>query len=262
MNDTLRGQLSEGALANLVQYLALNQATGCLILRHPRGDQGYVFFERGRPVHVKLGQLQDVEAMAALLAWTEGQFTFRAELAAPERSVAMTVDTLLLEAAYQADTVRRSGSGMFGPGAVLTPKIVTEGDQKIAMTLRSLQLLRHLDGALPLSEVAARAGLTLTDALQAAEELFEQGLVQPLTARTAPEGFVRELVRLVVDLMGPMGEIVVEDALYDLGASPDALPVTSVSDLLRELRGQLRRTDWQQAFAREARQLAQRYGLF
>lgn len=262
MNDTLRGQLSEGALANLVQYLALNQATGCLILRHSRGDQGYVFFERGRPVHVKLGHVQDVEAMAALLGWAEGQFTFRAELAAPERSVSMTVDTLLLEAAYQADTARRSASGMFGPGAVLATKVMTEGDQKIAMTLRALQLLRHLDGASPLAEVAARAGLTLTDALQAAEELFQQGLVQPPTARTAPEGFVRELTRLVVDLMGPMGEIIVEDALYDLGASPEALPVTSVSDLLRELRGQLRRTDWQQAFARDARQLAQRYGLF
>lgn len=261
MNDTLRGQLSEGALAHLMQYLTLNQATGCLIVRHPQGEQGYLFFEQGRPVHIRLGSLQDVAAMTALLSWDEGQFTFRSDLKAPERSVTMTADTLLLEAAYQADTARRTSSGMFGPSAVLTPKIVTESEQKVAMTLRALQLLRHLDGETPLAEVAAKAGLTLTDALQAADELFRQGLISPVGARAVPERFMRELTRLMVDLMGPMGEIVVEDALYDLGVGAGTLPVTRVGELLRELRAQLKRTDWQQTFAREARELAQRYGV-
>ncbi len=260
MNDTLRGQLNEGALANLMQFLALNQASGCLVLRHPQGAQGHLFFEGGKPTHIKLGSQQDVEALASLLGWQEGQFVFRAEARAPERSLKMTLNTLLLEAAYQADT-RRSRHRLFDEATILVAKALSEGDQNVALTSRALQLSRHLDGVQPLGEAAARAGLSLADAFQAAEELFHQGLAQPLSSRLASPDFLRELTRLVVNIMGPMGEIVVEDALYDLGSTPETFPVSSVGDLLRELKTQFRRADWQQAFARQSKELAQRYGL-
>lgn len=261
MNDTLRGQLAEGSLPNLLQYLALSQATGCLLLRHPQGSQGQLYFEGGKPVHIRYGSQEDTLALASLLGWKEGQFIFRSGVNAPLHSVKSTLDSLLLEAAYQADTMSRGRGGLFDESTVLVPKPLTEGDQKVAMTLRSLQLLRHLDGVRSLGELILRSGLTRTDLFLAAEELYQQGLVQPLGAKAVPASFVDDLTRVVVDLMGPMGEIVIEDALYDLGLSPAALPVNRIDGLLREVKRQFRRSDWQISFEQQARALRARYGL-
>jgi hypothetical protein len=261
MNDTLRGQLTEGALPNLLQYLALNQASGCLLLRHPQGAQGQLYFAEGRVVHISHGAHRDLNALAALLAWRDGQFIFRAGVAPPTHSLKMTLDTLLLEAAYHADTAYRGRNGLFSDSTVLVPKSMTEGDQKVALTLRALQLLRHLNGTDSLGEVWPRSGLTRADAFFAAEELYQQALVQPLTSRATPPGFLRDLSRVVVNLMGPMGEIVVEDALYDLGLDADAVPMGSVDELLAELREQFQRRDWQRYFDQQALALKRHYGI-
>lgn len=115
--NALQGRLGDGVLANLVQYLALNQATGCLQVV---GDadvadegSGYVYLQRGRVEHVALADVEGVAALSRLLAWRAGRFAFRVGVAAPRRTLDLSVDALLLHASYGQDVeLRGAGAGM------------------------------------------------------------------------------------------------------------------------------------------------------
>lgn len=191
--NALQGELGDGVLANLLQYLALNQVSGCLTVRHPQGARGEIFFEQGRLVHARSEPHQDLAALALLISWVEGSFGFRDGVVAPERSLRAPLETLLLRASFQADRLRAPTGG------------------------------------------AGEA--------------------------TIGGEFVRDLTRLVIDIMGPMGEIVVEDALYDLGLDPGSLPRSALAELLDELAAQFRRDDWQQEFRRGAERLSRKHKL-
>lgn len=260
MNELMQGQLAEDTLPNLLQYLAMNAATGTLFLRHPKGMQGSVFFNKGAVVHIKLGAQQDVPALAALLSWPQGRFAFRKATALSERTVNSPLDKLLLEAAHLADTHKRSGGRLFSEHTVFVANSVPN-QQRVAMTVLAVQLLRQIDGVHTLGEVAQRMNLAFDKVLIAAEELYGQAVIQPVAVAPVHPGFIPDLTKLIVNIMGPMGEIVVEDALYDLQLSSEDLPRSRVNDLLGELRAQFKREDWQQLFEAQVRGLCEHYGL-
>ncbi len=103
----VHGDLSEVAVATLVQMLGRSARQGTLTLR--RGEEeGVVAFEGEALRYARLGALAGVKALARLLAWCDGRFEFHAhvdELAAEGPRVPL--DAALLEAAQQLDETQR-----------------------------------------------------------------------------------------------------------------------------------------------------------
>src|SRR5690606_10561092 len=102
---SLSGHLTEGALPDLLQYLSMARASGCLLLRHSQRRQGYVYFESGRVVFVDARPLYDLAALTQLLSWRDGRFAFRSGVAAPRRTLDVSTENLLLQATQRADEV-------------------------------------------------------------------------------------------------------------------------------------------------------------
>lgn len=88
------------------------------------------------------------------------------------------------------------------------------------LTLAALQLWRTIDGIGSLRQLAVTIGKPVAETVAAAQELLDNGLAEFATLAVADPRFVREVARETVDLMGPVGSIVVEDALMDLGLVP------------------------------------------
>lgn len=266
--NTLQGQLNDGVLANLLQYLSMNSVSGCLTVRHPDGAHAYVFLEAGRPVHISLGKSghsgiqTDTEALSVLLTWQTGRFDLRDKVAPPVRSISKGLDMLLLEAAQQADeTIRDKGILLHAESVLRARGVRTQRDHitdHVVVSIAALQLMQHLDGVNTLADVARLTGMPLASVLGAAQELHQQGLVLLNTTRVDP-GFLRDLTGLLVDLVGPMGEIILEDTLLDLGFDKTNVPARAIGELLTELKGQLRREAWRAAFGRSSRALCERY---
>jgi len=260
--SALHGEIEEGVLANLLQYLSLSQATGCLTLRHPDRLQGNVFVERGRVVFVDARPQYDLAALASLLQWCEGRFSFRPGVSAPRRTLTNSTESLLLEASHQADQeARLEEPSLVGADTVLQARPLDRGESTVAVSLPALRLWRHLDGTSSVRDIAREAGASLDRAVEAAAELMRQGLVDFATVPMVDASFVDALARAAVDIIGPVGQIVVEDALYDLGLSEDAIAESAVDELILELAAQFRRSEWQLDFLRRAERLRQRYGL-
>lgn len=260
--SALHGQIEEGVLANLLQYLSLSQATGCLTLSHPDRRQGNVFLERGRVVFVDAKPLYDVAALSNLMRWVEGRFSFRSDIQAPRRTLNAATDTLLLQASHHTDVEDLGGApAPLDADTVLVPRSLGRHESTVALSLGALHVYTALDGDRSLAEIASQADLPVSIVVAGAAELMRREVADYATVAIVDPAFIDGLVREAVDIIGPVAEVLVEEAFYDLGLSEEALAVSAVDELIMELAAQFRRSDWQLDFLRRAERLRQAYGI-
>ncbi len=248
-------------VANVLQYLQLSQGSGCLSLVHPARRHGQIYLEDGKVVCVEARPLYDLAALTALLDWHEGRFTFRVGVPAPRRSMSRNVDTLLLEATHLADAGTLDGAPMVAPDTVLRVATHRDLDDSVLLTLAALHLWRYLDGTSSLRQLAAGTGKAVEAVVTAAEELIDHGLVEFASLTVADPRFTREVVREAVDLLGPVGTIVVEDALIELGVSAGTLPIGLVDEFVSEVVRGFPSGERRNEFARRALELRGMFAL-
>ena len=117
--------------------------------------------------------------------------------------------------------------------------------REVRVSYAALELWRHLDGNASLATLAERLAEDVQSVRARADELLLAGI-----ARVAPQpmygtAFVGGLIEALNEIMGPMGEILVEDALIDHDLDPRGIPQDRIDDLTTTLTKQLRRSDWQ-----------------
>ena len=167
---------------------------------------------------------------------------------------------------------RQSGRGgadayEFGPVTLLGDPVV-EGraaveaePDTVSLSLAALDLWRRLDGNSSLRQLAAEAGRAVDAFVDAAKELLDNALVDYVSLVVADPRFAQELAREAVDLLGPVGEIVVEDALYELGLTVDTVPVGKVDELVKLLEVAFDNPFSRAEFLRRVRELRQLFAL-
>lgn len=258
----IQGQIEEGVLLNLLQYLNLNTATGLLRVQSPRGVSGAIFTRSGQVVHAETQGHEGVPALVALLAWKAGRFAFQSDAKAPRQTVDKPLDALLLEVAYQTDHSSDPGAVQLGAETVLTPVALAGSQQgkRVALPLAAIRLLPHLNGVTPLASVAATLGVPLPELMTAANILIENDLAAISEGSLLDEEFIHNLTTLVRDIMGPLADIVMDESLDELGAVHSSVPEAQLANLLKlleqEFPGQLRAT-----FRARVGSLLRAYGL-
>jgi hypothetical protein len=83
---------------------------------------------------------------------------------------------------------------------------------------------------------------------------------RPASGEAVPEGFMGDLSKTLIEIMGPIGSIVLDDALTDLNL-PNTVPKQALPSLLAELSKQLKNPARQQPFTQKSTVLLARYGL-
>ncbi len=262
----LQGQLSQGGLGNLLQYLAMNRVTGCLVIRQFQGTKGFIFYRDGKLVHAGLGQegqagvRLDIDAVSVLLSWGEGRFKFLPNMAAPIESQKLPLELVLLEASRRVDEAQRAGKFLLHEDCVLLANPVRNDVKNIVLSVGALQLLTYLNGLDSLRDIAFKKHLRLEDVLQSAEELHSYDLVELDSATVSPR-FVNDLRNLLVNYMGPVGDVLIEDVLYDLNLPDRTIPQRLVHEVLEDLRTQVLHTGGQGWFDYETRKLCSKHGI-
>lgn len=260
----LSGQLSEDVLGNLLQYLSLNLATGCLQVRRTPTQTSEVYFEQGKVVHVLTGTRTGIPALAALMNWNSGSFQFKSGLSTPIKTINLPLDSLLLEAAYNADMAALSSEytpeNTLAEGSILVVLTIPPG-ATFSLSVRAIQLLRNIDGKSKLVEIAERMSMGFNEVSNAAHELLSHKLSDVALSPMVNPDFIAELGQVVISILGPLGEVVVEDAIYDLGLEPNAIPESSLAELLTEVKAQFKRDDWKRDFENQIRRSMEKFRL-
>jgi hypothetical protein len=192
------GTLGLFSLVDLFQLLTASARTGRLVIDHPQGI-ARVYFDKGKIVHAEFGGLTAEEAVYALFADERGAFEFTLGLPAPQVTIQVGTENLLLEAIRRVDEARRDA-----PEATTTladdvvPAFNEQSFTAGRVTFRAeeVALLRLIDGRKDLRQIADSAGVPLTEARHIIARLLQIGAltianrkprVARLVARLAPQ---------------------------------------------------------------------------
>jgi len=260
--EELAGRIEKNKIANLLQYLQMNNSTGCLSLNHPQGAQAYIFIEDGEPVHISLGKpgtqglKTDVEALALIFTWGKGRYSFQDKIPSPVKTIEGKLGKLLMSATVTLDEKSRSGAKMLFGGSILVAQ-AEPGDLDDPL---SKDILTQLDGIINLEEVAEKLDEPLDEIISRVEELLTKSLVK-IKVATIGHSFLPELEQIVTNIMGPIGGVVVDDVLGTFGVTDKKLPVRIIDDILLEIKKELRNEQWRKKFELDSKILLSKHGL-
>lgn len=100
--DAMSGRLEKSSLSEVLQTIEFNQKTGTLEVFTDDVSGQLVVYE-GTPMFASFGDLDDDEAVFAMVGQRRGYFTFRSKIEAGERTMKITITGLLLEAGRRVD---------------------------------------------------------------------------------------------------------------------------------------------------------------
>lgn len=209
-----------------LRELAQQQVTGRLIVRLP-GSLGSIYLKVGEVVHATLGVTKGLKALSLILQETSRHSEFRANLTSPEVTIQAPLESLLK-----------------APEPVVIPSLTRPSEGQSAEPQGAVQLQGHFQGQ-------TRGQLS---------QVIQPSLQSLPVGEGVPAGFTNDLAKVLVDIMGPIGNIVLEDAQTDLNLADD-MPRSEVQTLIAELIQQLKLPARQHIFQQKVDALRARYGL-
>jgi hypothetical protein len=125
-----------------------------------------------------------------------------------------------------------------------------------------LSVFMELDGERALPEVAHRLGVRPETVAAAIAKLSRLQLVEPVKDALAPvdEAFMRDLITEFSLAIGPVADVVVEDAVLDLGHDLSSFPASRSAELVELLAEELQREGDKLTFKRNMLERIKRGG--
>lgn len=116
---------------------------------------------------------------------------------------------------------------------------------KLSLDGQMLSVLMNLDGKMTLGQVAQKVGISLGDIQPVISQLLNLSLVERVEQAVSvvdPEFMAFTIARMAIAI-GPLGEIIVEDGLDDLGFGKTDFPTQRVAELIIVLSQEIQRED-------------------
>lgn len=113
------GNLSGLSLPSLLQSIATSSERGTMdIIRD--GEEAHLLFEGNRLRHAALGKIEGIKALARLMEWPEGEFSFQPSIEPGEpEGTAIPIEQAVMQAVHQAEELRRLESAKLPDTVVL-----------------------------------------------------------------------------------------------------------------------------------------------
>ena len=148
-----------------------------------------------------------------------------------------------------------------GGVAAMVFKPVIRGELgQLSLDGQMLSVLMALDGNMTLGQVAQRAGISLADIRLVITKLINMRLVESIERAVSivDQEFMDFLISRMSVAIGPLGEIIVEDGLEELGFNKNNFPSLRTAELVNFLSQEIQREDkrieFKQAMLRKIRE--------
>lgn len=249
MPEGLTGSLAQLPLADLLKMLAAGGQNGRIELTSGL-DIADIYLAGGAVVHAESGPHWGEQAFSRLIAWPNGQFRFEPGVPPPDRTIDKPLDDLLADstrAAGEREAMRR-----VIPSMDTLPRLVRKAPgPSITIDAADWEALALIDGQATAASISAELGVDDFEAVRRLYRLRLAGLIE-LTTPQAPPAPVRQLAgpqffqaltTAVAAALGPLAEIIIDDAVEDLGFTRATLPRDAVASLAERISAEIRDTD-------------------
>lgn len=246
MAEGLTGSLSQLPLVDLLKMLAAGGQTGRLELSSGL-DQGDIYLLKGEVVHADCDLQVGEVAFAKLVTWPNGQFRFEPHTPATTRTIEKPLDRLLADSARAAS--EREAIRRVVPNMDVVPRLARKAPAAtIAIEAADWEVLASIDGAVTAGELARERGMEDIEFAKLLYRLKLQGLVEmavvqqaaPTQKALAGPQFFNALTTAVAAALGPLAEIIIDDAVEDLGFTRANFPREAVASLAERISGEIR----------------------
>lgn len=261
MAEAITGSLAQLPLVDLLKMLAAGGQSGHVEITSGL-DQGDLFLDKGQLVHCECDMRTGESAFMRLVTWPNGQFRFEPGIPAPERSLEKPLDRLLAESARVAS--EREAIRRVVPNMEAVPLLARKAPgPTITIDGRDWELLALVNGERTAADLAAATGAEDIDMARALYRLKMAGLLElsapqaaaPQQRALAGPGFFQALTSAVAGALGPLAEIIIDDAVEDLGFTRATLPRDMVSALAERISGEIREPEKRVRFQQTMLQL-------
>ncbi len=110
------------------------------------------------------------------------------------------------------------------------------------VTLRSSEwaIITQIDGQKSILEIAQVLAMTLDEAFDLFNGLYQKGLIdivstQKIKETCVPEEFFDRLQTELTQIIGPVAPFVIEDVLWNMDSKKEALPITRLPELIETI---------------------------
>lgn len=177
-SGVMAGQITDVAVAEVLQSIELNEKTGTLEVQGAEGS-GWIACQDGRPIAAELTRkrekLVDLEAALAIVNFTAGRFAFQQQLPVWENRMRTSVTGLLLEAGRRKDQAAEEAA----KAAAMTPAASgpygrpPTGSEETVTTGISRHMVAPTDsGSGTSDDILARAAGMATRAIKRLDRLY------------------------------------------------------------------------------------------
>jgi predicted regulator of amino acid metabolism with ACT domain len=129
--------------------------------------------------------------------------------------------------------------------AMVFRRVVWEDAAEYSFDAQMLTLFMELDGKKSLAVIAKKTGLRMSSLREAVKKLLKIKLIEPVAeAISAVDAdFMDTLQRELSLAIGPLAQILIEDAVNDLGQSLTRFPTRRAPELVESLSREIQRED-------------------
>ncbi len=134
--------------------------------------------------------------------------------------------------------------------AMVFRRVVREDAAEHSFDAQMLTLFMDLDGKKSLAVIAKKTGLKMSSLREAVNKLLKMKLIEPVAeAISAVDAdFMDTLKRELSLAIGPLAQILIEDAVNDLGQSVTHFPTRRAPELVESLSREIQREDKRAVF--------------
>jgi hypothetical protein len=233
------GNLAQLPLLDILKVLSSGGQTGRLELSDG-ANTGEIYLRDGSLVHAVNGAQVAEAAIYALMTWLQGDFNFVPHVIAPEDSVTTATEQLLLAGARQV--AEWADIKKVIPSTDVVLKFSPSGSPgAVSLQPDEWQVLAQVNGARSVAEIAV---ILTRDEFTVAKVLYglvTAGLLEPgerpkASPRATVNGnFFERLSSEFIEIMGPLGPMIIDDEIAALGETRESFPRHKVAELVERV---------------------------
>ena len=134
--------------------------------------------------------------------------------------------------------------------ALVFRRLVREDIGEVSFDNQMLMIFMELDGKKNLAVIAKKTGLKMSSVREAANKLMHLDLIELVedAISALDRDFLDYLRRELSLAIGPLAEVLIEDAMNDMGYSTERFPAQRAAELVEMLGKEIHREDKKAAF--------------
>jgi hypothetical protein len=239
MVEVLRGNLAQLPLLDILKMLSSGNRSGRLDI-HQGSKSGEIYLQNGSLVHAVTGVQIGEKGVYTLLGWLEGDFSFTPDIDAPEQSISLATEQILLEAARQAGQWEDIKEVLSSTEAVFN---ISPSGSTNTVSLKPIewQVLAQINGERSIVEIAELLELhefevaKIVFSLTTAGLLHEAEYTKTMYRDVVDDLFFDQLTSIFTEVIGPIGPVIIDDEIRLLGEDRAAFPQNKAAELVERI---------------------------